>query len=258
MSGPILKGYSVYATPADLPEQYQRHVREVAKGLLMFHHPAMVQIFPVMIREDIETYLTRWRAFIDDLRDQKKWTLYLNAFERAYRMTMLVDLAGDVDVTNTRECVRFWQTAHWAWTDSEIDEGSPEWGELLECGVPHREAMMPRAARQALRAMPMAVTVYRGVQVGVHDEPAQEAWNGFSWTTDVEVARFFAHRMCPADKTPVVVEATVLRLDIMVYTNDRNEKECIISPDVVDWEHVEFDVGCPKPARFLLEGEKGA
>ena len=76
--------------------------------------------------------------------------------------------------------------------------------------------------------LPSIVTLYRGQNT--------EDLDGISWTTDFEIAKKFAarHKLTINDEDGECIEAGVLKVEvpkeqIKAYTNNRNEKECIIT-----------------------------
>lgn len=72
-------------------------------------------------------------------------------------------------------------------------------------------------------ALPDTVTLYRGQNT--------EDLDGISWTTEYEIAKKFAfrHKMSIKDVGVGVLKMEIPKTDIKAYTNNRNEKECIIT-----------------------------
>lgn len=99
----------------------------------------------------------------------------------------------------------------------------PVWDMFREC---NKELIMDEENIEGYRALPNKVKLYRG--------QATELMNGISWTTDIEVARKFANR-CRYDEVGIL-EVEVDKADIICYTNDRNEQECIcFNTDEAEW-----------------------
>ena len=71
--------------------------------------------------------------------------------------------------------------------------------------------------------LPETIRVWRGVS-GI---PANKARQGFSWTTDRNVACWFAVRMDNAGK-PLVITAQVPKRDVLYYSSDRHEQELLL------------------------------
>lgn len=99
----------------------------------------------------------------------------------------------------------------------------------------HREVIAATGTRRALEEMfqaakfdlpsdwPEQVTLYRGTSF----VPLSTAKRGFSWTTDKRVASFFAMRFAWKNSSPLVLRATVPKSSIVLYTNERQEKEAV-------------------------------
>lgn len=76
-------------------------------------------------------------------------------------------------------------------------------------------------------SLPDVVTLYRGTS----EEECNSMAYGFSWTTDVKVAKFFAYRH--TTKNRCVVGIDVEKKDIKAVFVSRDESECLI--DVVPY-----------------------
>lgn len=115
----------------------------------------------------------------------------------------------------------------------------------------HNELIAAARTRRLLRALfryaqfdtsilPGAVQVWRGTS-GCNPWSAA---NGQAWTTDRDVACWFAMRFAGFRGNPLVLTSTVRREDIYLFTNERNESEVVlfdvqyprIDGDVNDWE----------------------
>lgn len=138
--------------------------------------------------------------------------------ERAYRCNALIDyvtgydefglpLALDYCDEATRELA-----AH-VWTDSEnIHQFTEEWTYLFE----GKGWLM--GDREAFDAMPDPITIYRG---DIED-------GGWSWTTDLKIAKWFAQRLGATDD---LVYATVAKEHVFAYLPYRNESEILVRLD---------------------------
>ena len=84
-----------------------------------------------------------------------------------------------------------------------------------------RENMMSKREKQTYDKFPDEITIYRGVR-------NKKYKNGLSWTTDKETAIFFATRF--SQGTQILYSTTINKKDIIVYTNQRKEREIIINP----------------------------
>lgn len=82
------------------------------------------------------------------------------------------------------------------------------------------------------------VTVYRGGSEGV-DEVGQ----AISWSTEQDVAEFFANRRLHSGHEGHVYKGTIRSDDIITYTNDRHEHEVMQFGSVYDIEEIPFIPG---------------
>lgn len=87
---------------------------------------------------------------------------------------------------------------------------------------PGRESMMDDAERDALKAMPETITVYRGYQ-----KPKYRL--GWSWTIDNKQARWFAQRF-QSPGSGFIVSGKVRKSDVIAYWTGRNESEILTNP----------------------------
>ena len=100
----------------------------------------------------------------------------------------------------------------------------------------HREVIEAAESRRNLRAMfvyaefpipdhlPEKITVWRGTSF----LSIEEASRGYSWTTDMDCACWFAMRFAEKNGNPLVLGADVSKKNILFYSNDRNESEVVI------------------------------
>lgn len=87
--------------------------------------------------------------------------------------------------------------------------------------------------------LPDVVTVWRGSSA----LPFKEAKTGYAWSTDRDVACWFAMRFAEHNGSPLVLTADIAKRDIALFTNERSESEAVlmrppaarIDGDVSDW-----------------------
>lgn len=77
-------------------------------------------------------------------------------------------------------------------------------------------------AYQVYTSMPDELRIYRGVAIG--REP-----NGLSWTSNLETAKWFAHRFDRDDKTGYIETAIAKKEDVLAYFNTRGEDELVVN-----------------------------
>lgn len=84
--------------------------------------------------------------------------------------------------------------------------------------------MFRYAAFELPAELPDVVTVWRGTShISIED-----AQNGYSWTTDRDVACWFAMRFAASNGSPLVLTADIAKRDIAFFTNERNESEVVL------------------------------
>ena len=87
--------------------------------------------------------------------------------------------------------------------------------------------------------IPDVATVWRGSSALTLDK----AKAGYSWTTDRDIACWFAMRFADRNGSPLVLAADIAKCDIALFTNDRGESEAVlmrppaarVDGDVSDW-----------------------
>lgn len=129
--------------------------------------------------------------------------------ERPYRFQALRELCGEIPDKDFRDLV----LEVYVDTESARDEFE-EWEQILE----KLTGLDPWNTLHELQDTP--ITVYRG---GVK--------KGFSWTTDINVAKWFSKRY---NGNGTVWVATVTKDDIIGYYDGRNEKEVIAAYQAVE------------------------
>lgn len=120
-----------------------------------------------------------------------------------------------------REFWSIWQSSENLFADGDIFHDLLSFGQKL--GPP--TIGLDDEEREALEAMPEEVEVYRG------SCPHNQL--GWSWTTDLEKARWFAGRSV-GDTTRYVSVTRVPKSSIIGYLTGRGESEVVIDPDDID------------------------
>jgi hypothetical protein len=101
-----------------------------------------------------------------------------------------------------------------AWTDSS--QYVIEAAQTLPC----LRAMFRAAKCPIPDTIPAKATVWRGTD--------RHNRHGFCWTLDRAMAVWFARRVSFSGGSGVVLSSIVLRRDILFYSNEREESECVI------------------------------
>lgn len=127
------------------------------------------------------------------------------------------------------------------WTDSEYDSFVETFWEHSNHTSTHWEAWAdilenyyPKARKSPKPTEP--ITIYRGAT----------SPNGFSWTTDFDIARKFAMRNCdpyfsPDGRQSTIWQATIDPIGIMFMTDGRHEKEVVVRFWEDCWDTEPFD-----------------
>ena len=167
--------------------------------------PAMPGYFYLTNRN----YLAKRKAEKEYLRNHA-WTNYVFLYERPYRVNALMR-CRDAGLRG-RE---YWEQLRAWWKDSNnIYQNRANWRRLW--GVPDegREYVMEENERSYLAKLPEEITVYRGCR--------RKNDRGLSWTTDRNVAEWFANRFAFRNKRPgYVFTGTVKHNEILAaFTHD--------------------------------------
>lgn len=98
-------------------------------------------------------------------------------------------------------------------------------------------------------AMPEEVTIYRGTSVEEYETYLEDGESlGYSWTTEREVAEFFAFRH--GQKKRMVISTTINKHLIKSVLLDRNESEVLVDVDNID---VEIKMVAKRPTKFFRQ-----
>jgi len=149
-----------------------------------------------------------------------KYSTFVFLHERAYRLDALRMLYETTEIAaNSTE---FWQLFRSIWIDTENWwHNADDVAEWIDDGG--AELMMHDSEREHLASMPDSFTVYRG-------------WSrhggrcGYSWTTDRDIAEFFATRFarCADQRHAKIAAGVVKRHDVLAYLTSRDESEMFV------------------------------
>lgn len=185
-------------------------------------------------------YIPHHNAMLNAMLRQKRQALtqalqdgdmdgYVFVYERPYRVDAIREWCRLRQLAKTQAeevaATSYWRCVSWAWRDSEnILEDLMGWMRLW-LRPPHpgylawRHLATDEADRQALQAMPDLIEVWHG-----EERPGHVGW---SWTTDIDVARWFARRF---DARGAVFRALAPKQHLIAYMTQRNEQEILIEP----------------------------
>jgi len=140
--------------------------------------------------------------------------------ERAYRLHAMRLLYDETEIADDRSV--FWQLFRETWVDSENWwQSADDIAEWVDDG--DADLMMNDEEREHLASQPESFAVHRG-------------WSrhggrcGYSWTTDRDIAEFFATRFarCAEHRQATIMSGVVRRDDVLAYLTSRDESEMFV------------------------------
>lgn len=192
-------------------------VQEMSSGIRMVHHPLLVGMLhvPAIMNAQLE----HKKEAVERAFNERNWSSYVGLHERPYRIDALLH-AVENGLSKTPKL--YWENISWVWMDSEnIHENFATWIDLWKADVPQRYCVMTNKERKALRDLPTSIPIWRGVQ-------HRDAISGMSWTINRDKAIWFAKRW--SGQNPLLIEATILKKDVLAYFSSRNESEIVVDP----------------------------
>tara|TARA_B100000029_G_scaffold45384_2_gene41884 strand:- start:8460 stop:9215 length:756 start_codon:yes stop_codon:yes gene_type:complete len=155
----------------------------------------------------------------------KDWHNYIYIHERPFRLQAFARLIGD----GCLEPVEYNALLREVWIDSENPSVNAEfWFDLFEDATSH--LLMTEEERDYLKNAPDTLTIYRGYKEPVEeDEYADPIEDSLSWTTDYDMAVFFAKRWALDSDVSYVHHAQVPKTDVKAYFKSRGESEIILT-----------------------------
>jgi hypothetical protein len=206
----------------DLDEELEQYLEENEDGWTMIRHPLVYSIMHMPpLNKRINLQLRQKQEAVAKALEEREWHSYIFLHERPYRCQAFQEIAAEMDDAE------YWETLSLIWRDSENIRQNPEdWEALLNADRERRSAMMDDDEFDALTAMPDVIPVYQGCTV--------ERDDGWSWTTDIKTATWFAHRFASLEGSyPVLLTGTVPKAAVVAYLTGRNESEIIVRPSDV-------------------------
>jgi hypothetical protein len=208
----------------------------------LVHHPLLIGPYqPGDYHRANRSYLAKRECAERALRD-RNWWQYVFTHERPYRVHALLRCrkAG----LRGRE---YWEQLGECWIDSEnIRQNRRQWQRLWHVDDDGRKCAMDERARAHLASLPEQIEVYRGCR--------RRNDAGWSWTTDRDVAEWFACRF-PGQRPGYVFTGIVQRSDIWMlsYSDDQSDRasEREIASDRV--RVVRIERADPERAKAVIE-----
>ena len=84
--------------------------------------------------------------------------------------------------------------------------------------------LMDKEELKVIEGFDDTITIYRGTRNG------SKKTRGMSWTTDIEIARWFSNRFSSNGKPGNVYQAEIDKENILAYFEGRNEQEVVVDP----------------------------
>jgi hypothetical protein len=203
----------------DLDEELQEYLRDDDLFGQTIKHPLLFWIGPVTpstvdyINKGIEAK----RETLDRAFKDKNWSRYIYAHERPYRIDAFEEVMDEM----TDE--QYWENLSSIWVDSEsIGMEAERWRGLLQSNRGSREFFMNADEKEEFSTLPERFTVYRGYSRGDKEE------FGMSWSTDQNVAEWFARRFSNDRQDIIVEELEVSKDGVFAYMTRRGEAEIIL------------------------------
>ena len=188
------------------------------------HHPLLIAPFyvPQMNRIYNAQYEAKRQA-LGRAKGTKDWNHYVFLHERPYR----IDAFQDLDDQGLLSDQEYWSLLADVWVDSEnIREFPDRWESLLASERGHRHSMMQEDELTEYACLPEVIYVYQGHTVDRDD--------GWSWTTDLAKAEWFARRFASMEgDAPLVTHGNVEKRRIHAYLTRRGESEVLVDPEWV-------------------------
>lgn len=231
----------------ELDEELKEHVDEEGTFPTL-KHPLVFQVpYTPMHNAMANQALRNKKVMLEDALKDKNLEKVIWLHERPYRLDAL-HLAW-------RECGATSQVLakmiNQVWLDSEnIWQNYMRWKELLEIsGRNALRGVVDEEDAKTFNELPDRVTVYRGGRVDWED--MMDSMPPFSWTLDIERARWFAHRF---EWKPdcYLITAEIDKEDIYFFTDARNEQEVVVDPEGLEVKTI-MKLSLPNESPHLYE-----
>lgn len=198
---------------------------ELDASMPMLRHPLVYSVpYMQQLNGFLNQQLKAKQKAIKEATENQNWGRFVFMHERAYRLEALHMVEDQI---NSK--AELWQLLAEVWTDSEnIFECIDVWADIFEdCNPKEARTMMNESEQGTFAALPELVVVYRGFT----KKPAQA---GYSWTTSIETASFFANRLLRTESDPRwIVSGAIMKTDILACFDGRGESEIVALPGSV-------------------------
>ena len=152
----------------------------------------------------------------------KDWTTLLTSPEGAMRFSLL-NTAIENNLIDQQDLYKVFISIY-----TKTDFGSHELTkESMNKILNSKTEEQKQNTKNILSAFGKTITIYRG-----EGDRSSDFTTSFSWTTDINVANFFAIRL--AKDSARIIKARVKRADIIEYIDHRDEHEILVDPKNVE------------------------
>lgn len=187
-------------------------------------HPLVYSIIHSPMHNGLvnEQFKAKTEAVARAVKDQK-WSSYLYLHERPYRLDAFEAIESELDDAT------YWKLLGGIWTDTEnMWAGKDLWRWCLQDrDADMRHLMMSDEERRALAEdHGDVIRVYRGYTDS--GDP-----DGFSWTTNSIVGKFFARRLARPNQRQYLATGLVDKANVIAFFDGRSEQEIVCLPEDV-------------------------
>ena len=138
---------------------------------------------------------------------KKDFEGYIFMHEKPYRLDAFLKIMNQLSDKSYWGILRdIWQNIENNWQNLET------WKELMQSNRKHREFFMEEEERDFLNTLPETFTIYRGHTFNNE--------NGFSYTLDIEKAKWFSKRF---SRKGAVSEKVINKSDVFAYLSSEQE-----------------------------------
>ena len=148
-------------------------------------------------------------------RENKKWSTYVFAHERFYRINAFVQVEYEINDDD------YWNILSSVWIDADnIWFHKVAWRYLWNSSRSNKHLTMNEDEQTSLANLPDKITVYRGTSIrkGIHN---------LSWTLDKERAKWFAQRH-NSTHTGFLISGVTQKKHVHAHFKSRSEEEIIV------------------------------
>lgn len=147
------------------------------------------------------------------------WEGWLWAVPRPLR------LDGFCNIRDRLTDSEYWELLRSIWIDTELpNQRRRIWLELFNAPRTNRDRLMDNESRARFDSLPDPVRIYRGC--------SPKYARGMAWTTDIDTAAWFAHRL----GGNLILTAVHPKGKVLAFFNGRNESEVVIDPRRIKFE----------------------